>query len=226
MECNRRLADLKASLVTFLNQEEEEHVYWVDRGGKTRRNISLNAAPVDVAEFLRERLFGAPTSIILTSATMAVKEARVTDPSRPVVAARGALDYVARRVGGESARQVQVGSPFDYERQMRVHVVSRMPDPRDEGYMDALERWIAHYVRLTHGKAFVLFTSNRLMQEVAGRMEGFFAGLGIECLVQGKGMPRATMLERFKQDVDSVLFGTASFWQGVDVPGEIGRAHV
>jgi ATP-dependent DNA helicase DinG len=95
-----------------------------------------------------------------------------------------------------------------------------MPDPRDEGYMDALERWIAHYVRLTHGKAFVLFTSNRLMQEVAGRMEGFFAGLGIECLVQGKGMPRATMLERFKQDVDSVLFGTASFWQGVDVPGE------
>ncbi len=220
MECNRRLADLKSSLATFLKQEAEEHVYWVDRGGKTRRNISLNAAPVDVADFLRERLFGAPTSIILTSATMAVKEAKVTDPSRPLAAARGALDYVARRVGGEAAAQVQVGSPFDYERQMRVHVVSRMPDPRDPGYMDALEKWISHYVRLTHGKAFVLFTSNRLMQEVAGRMERFFAGLGIECLVQGKGMPRATMLERFKEDVDSVLFGTASFWQGVDVPGE------
>jgi len=220
MECHRRLGDLKASLVTFIKQDVDEHVYWVDRGGRTNRNISLNAAPVDVAAFLRDRLFGAQTSVILTSATMAVKEARVTDPSRPLAAARGALDYVARRVGGESARQVQVGSPFDYERQMKVHVVSRMPDPREPGYMDALEHWIAHYVRMTHGKAFVLFTSNRLLQEMAARMERFFADLGIECLVQGKGMPRATMLERFKEDVDSVLFGTASFWQGVDVPGE------
>lgn len=220
MECHRRLGDLKASLVTFIKQDADEHVYWVDRGGRTLRNISLNAAPVDVAAFLRERLFGAQTSVILTSATMAVKEARVTDPSRPVVAARGALDYVARRVGAETARQVQVGSPFDYERQMKVHVVSRMPDPREPNYMDALEHWIGHYVRQTHGKAFVLFTSNRLMQEMAGRMERFFDELGIQCLVQGKGMPRATMLERFKEDVDSVLFGTASFWQGVDVPGE------
>ncbi len=229
-ECNRRLVDLKLAVQAFLKQDADEHVYWVERSGRNQRNLVLNAAPVDVADFLRDRLFGAGTSVILTSATMAVKEppkagGGATGQATLVRAGatgagRGPLDYVARRVGGESAKQVQVGSPFDYATQMRVHVVSKMPDPRDPGYEEALEKWIEHFIRQTHGKAFVLFTSNRLMQTMAGRMERFFAGLGIECLVQGTGMPRATMLERFKQDVDSVLFGTASFWQGVDVPGE------
>ena len=228
LECNRRLADLKLAVQAFLKQDADEHVYWVERSGRMQRNLALNAAPVDVADFLRDRLFGAGTSVIMTSATLAVKEppkvpgagtaAGRTGPSANT--ARGALDYVARRVGGESARQVQVGSPFDYATQMRVHVVSKMPDPRDPGYEEALEKWISHFIRQTHGKAFVLFTSNRLMQTMAGRMERFFAELGIECFVQGTGMPRATMLQRFKEDVDSVLFGTASFWQGVDVPGE------
>lgn len=228
LECNRRLADLKLAVQAFLKQDADEHVYWVERSGRMQRNLALNAAPVDVADFLRDRLFGAGTSVIMTSATLAVKEppkvsgagtaAGRTGPAANT--ARGALDYVARRVGGESARQVQVGSPFDYATQMRVHVVSKMPDPRDPGYEEALEKWISHFIRQTHGKAFVLFTSNRLMQTMAGRMERFFAELGIECFVQGTGMPRATMLQRFKEDVDSVLFGTASFWQGVDVPGE------
>lgn len=223
LECNRRLADLKIAVQAFLKQDAEEHVYWVERTGRAQRNLVLNAAPVDVADFLRDRLFGAGTSVVMTSATLAVKEpAREGGSGRTGRAApgRGPLDYVARRVGGETARQVQVGSPFDYARQMRVHVVSKMPDPRDPGYEDALEKWISHFIRKTHGKAFVLFTSNRLMQVMAGRMERFFAELGIECLVQGTGMPRSTMVERFKADVNSVLFGTASFWQGVDVPGE------
>jgi ATP-dependent DNA helicase DinG len=83
-----------------------------------------------------------------------------------------------------------------------------------------LIHWIEHFVRMTHGKAFVLFTNSKLMQEVAEAMEAFFRELGVRCLVQGKGVPRSTMLEQFKEDVDSVLFGTDSFWQGVDVPGE------
>ncbi len=115
---------------------------------------------------------------------------------------------------------LQVGSPFDYPRQMKIYVVNKMPDPRETAYADSLERWIEHFVRLTHGKAFVLFTTARLMQELGQRMEPFFEKLGLECLVQGTGTPRSLMLERFKEDVNSVLFGTASFWQGVDVPGE------
>ena len=82
------------------------------------------------------------------------------------------------------------------------------------------EKWITHFIEQTHGKAFVLFTSYKLMQEIAERMQPFFDKLGIALFVQGTGTPRSTMLEKFKEDVDSVLFGTDSFWQGVDVPGE------
>lgn len=103
---------------------------------------------------------------------------------------------------------------------MKIYVANKMPDPRDPGYGDALVRNIQHFVRLTHGKAFVLFTNARLMRETAERMAGFFAELGVDCFVQGTGTPRSAMLEKFKADVDSVLFGTDSFWQGVDVPGE------
>jgi len=130
------------------------------------------------------------------------------------------LRYFTKRVGAESAIQLQVGTPFDYEQQMKLFVARKMPDPRDNGYRDALVHWIEHFIRMTHGKAFVLFTSYKLMQEVAELMQPLFDELGIACFVQGTGTPRSTMLEKFKEDVDSVLFGTDSFWQGVDVPGE------
>jgi Rad3-related DNA helicase/REP element-mobilizing transposase RayT len=138
----------------------------------------------------------------------------------PVLRRCDTLAYFVKRVGAESAVQLQVGTPFDYERQMKLFVASKMPDPREAGYADALEHWIAHFVKQTHGKAFVLFTNYKLMQELGERMEPFFNKLGVACFVQGKGTPRSTMLEKFKEDVDSVLFGTDSFWQGVDVPGE------
>ena len=138
----------------------------------------------------------------------------------PVLRRRDPLAYFIHRVGAEAATQLRVGTPFDYERQMKLFVVHKMPDPREAGYADALEHWVEHFVRQTHGKAFVLFTNARLMRELGERMAPFFARLGIACLVQGTGTPRSTMLEQFKEDVDSVLFGTDSFWQGVDVPGE------
>jgi ATP-dependent DNA helicase DinG len=115
---------------------------------------------------------------------------------------------------------LQVGTPFDYEKQMKLYVVGKMPDPREAGYREALVRWIEHFVTQTHGKAFVLFTNFKLMQEVSDLMQPFFDRLRLECYVQGTGTPRSVMLEKFKENVDSVLFGTDSFWQGVDVPGE------
>ena len=230
MECNRRLAELREELAAFLQQSAEEHVYWVERSGKAQRSLSLNAAPVDVARFLRRRLFETDTSVIMTSATLATVGQSARQETPPAVgASRGSagqrpaadgLGYFVRRVGAESATQLQVGTPFDYARQMRLYVASKMPDPREAGYADALAHWIAHFIRLTHGKAFVLFTSTRLMQELGERMQPFFDELKVVCHIQGTGTPRSTMLEKFKEDVDSVLFGTDSFWQGVDVPGE------
>jgi len=223
IECNRRLGELKVEVAEFLSQQADDHVYWVERGGKSQRNLSLNAAPVDVAEYLRRRLFETDTSVIMTSATLATSanlKSEISNLRLKSAAKQSGLNYFARRVGCEAATQLQVGTPFDYERQMKLFVAKKMPDPREHGYAEALEHWIAHFVKQTHGKAFVLFTSYKLMQEVAGRMQPFFAKLKLELFVQGTGTPRSTMLEKFKDDVDSVLFGTDSFWQGVDVPGE------
>ena len=233
MECNRRLAELRNEVATFLSQTEEEYVYWVERSGKTQKNLALNAAPVNVAEFLRQRLFGSDTSIIMTSATLAVanevqgskvkvQSSSDSEPTRKsqIVNRKSGLNYFARQVGAEKSTLLQVGSPFDYEQQMKLFVAGKMPDPRESGYEDALVHWIEHFLRMTHGKAFVLFTNFKLMQQIALRMEPLFTELNLECFVQGTGTPRSLMLEKFKADVDSVLFGTDSFWQGVDVPGE------
>ena len=219
MECNRRLAELREGVATFLSQSQEDYVYWVERSGKAQRTLTLNAAPIDVAAYLRARLFESDTSVIMTSATLAVGEA-AQGPKSKVQSQRSPLSYFSKKVGAESATLLQVGSPFDYEKQMKLFVVAKMPDPREAGYREALIESIQRFVTQTHGKAFVLFTSYKLMQEVAERMEPFFNKLGLECFVQGTGTPRSTMLEKFKEDVDSVLFGTDSFWQGVDVPGE------
>jgi ATP-dependent DNA helicase DinG len=224
VECNRRLGELKVEVAEFLGQGAPEHVYWVERAGKAQKSLALNAAPIDVADFLRARLFESDTSIIMTSATLATsagfgREARGAR-QQPHTSGPTPLAYFAKRVGCESAVQLQVGTPFDYERQMKLFAVNKMPDPREAGYAEALEHWIEHFVKQTHGKAFVLFTNYKLMQELGERMQPFFDKLGIACFVQGTGTPRSTMLEKFKDDVDSVLFGTDSFWQGVDVPGE------
>jgi len=235
MECSRRLAELREEVATFLSQSAEDSVYWVERTGRTQKTLALNAAPVDVAEYLRRRLFGSGTSVIMTSATLSVSGRLLRQPSSDREFTHHAsrststesqsrnntgLNYFAHRVGAEAARLLQVGTPFDYERQMKLYVVGKMPDPRADGYREALTHWIEHFVKVTHGKAFVLFTNFKLMQEVAELMQPFFDTIGIACFVQGTGTPRSVMLEKFKDDVDSVLFGTDSFWQGVDVPGE------
>jgi len=233
MECNRRLSELREGVAMFLSQGAEDHVYWVDRAGRSQKTLTLNAAPIDVADYLRRRLFRSDTSVIMASATLATSLSKVQSRERQTrdiekgaspraerSSVASPLDYFAHRVGAEAATLLQVGTPFDYERQMKFHVVRKMPDPRDEGYRDALIHWIEHFVRLTHGKAFVLFTNFKLMLEIAELMQPFFDKLGVACFVQGTGTPRSLMLEKFKNDVDSVLFGTDSFWQGVDVPGE------
>ncbi|HWX21220.1 MAG TPA: ATP-dependent DNA helicase [Candidatus Binatia bacterium] len=234
VECNRRLAELREEVALFLSQEADNHVYWVERSGKAQRTIALNAAPIDVAGYLRQRLFGSETSIIMTSATLSVTNgvpaagsahdaaSHTTRSTQQGASQRDSsgLNYFAHRIGAESAILLQAGTPFDYERQMKLFVARKMPDPRDDGYRDALIHWIEHFIKLTHGKAFVLFTNFRLMLEVGELMQPFFDKLGLACFVQGTGTPRSLMLEKFKDDVDSVLFGTDSFWQGVDVPGE------
>jgi ATP-dependent DNA helicase DinG len=205
-EFARRIRDAREGIAIFLEQAAPQHVYWVERTGKTAQFLSLNAAPIDLAPVLRRMIFRDNCCCVMTSATLAV--------------GREDLAYFRERIGATEAQPLQLGSPFDFQKQMKMFVVRKMPDPRDAGYHKELERWIAHFVQKTDGAAFVLFTSYRDMQQVAGEMQKFFAEQGMNLLVQGGGTPRTKLLEQFKSTPRSVLFGTDSFWSGVDVPGE------
>ena len=205
-EFSRRIRDARDGIAVFLEQSAPEHVYWVERTGKTERFLALNAAPVDLAPVLRRMLFRENCCCVMTSATLAV--------GRPDLA------YFRERIGATEVEPLRLGSPFDFQRQMKMFVVQKMPDPRDAAYQKELHRWIAHFVEKTDGCAFVLFTSYRDMQHVGGEMEKFFVENDMNFLMQGAGAPRSKLLEQFKSTPRSVLFGTDSFWGGVDVPGE------
>ena len=205
-EYGRRIRDARAGIAVFLEQSAAEHVYWVERTGKTAQFLTLNAAPIDIAPVLRRMIFREDCSCIMTSATLGV--------------GRPDLVYFRNRIGANEAQPMLLGSPFDFQKQMKLFVVQKMPDPRDAAYAEALEHWIAHFVEETDGRAFVLFTSYRGMQQVAEGLRDFFSQKKLNLLVQGSGTPRGLLLEQFKTVPRSVLFGTDSFWMGVDVPGE------
>ena len=205
-ELGRRIRDTRDGIKTFLEQGLRENVYWVERTGKTAQFLSLNAAPIEIAPVLRRMLFRDSCSCVMTSATLAV--------------GRPDLIYFRQRLGAGEAQPLQLGSPFNFRTQMKMFIVQKMPDPRDSGYEEALVEWIEHFTKETAGRAFVLFTSYRGMQQVARLMQPFFAQNKMNLLVQGSGAPRGRLLEQFKTTARSVLFGTDSFWMGVDVPGE------
>ncbi len=205
-ELARRIRDAREGIAIFLQQSAEDYVYWVEKTGKAAQNITLNAAPVDVAPVLERMLFRPECTSVMTSATLAV--------------GRPDLLYFRRRIGALEAEPLQLGSPFDFEKQMKLFVVRKMPDPRDAAYSAALAEWVARFVGETDGRAFVLFTSYRAMQQLAEEMESFFVRQKLNLFVQGKGAPRSQLLEQFKNTPRSVLFGTDSFWMGVDVPGD------
>ena len=205
-ELGRRIRDSREGIAIFLEQSRREHVYWVERTGKTGQFLSINAAPIDIAPVLRRMIFRENCSCVMTSAALSV--------GRPDLA------YFRQRIGADEVEPLLLGSPFDFRTKMKMFIVQKMPDPRDADYEEALEHWIAHFVEETDGRAFVLFTSYRGMQQVADQMGEFFLRKKLNLLVQGGGAPRGKLLEQFKTTPRSVLFGTDSFWMGVDVPGE------
>ena len=213
-DMGRRVREARLALADFLSQSSENAVYWIEKSGKSQSFISLHNAPVDVAACLRPLLFRESQCSILTSATLAVAERKG--------ATSGGLSYFRNRVGadGEEIRALQIGSPFDYERQMKLYITRKMPDPRDAAFEGELARRIEHFVEMSSGRAFVLFTSHRTLQAVAEEVAGPFKKAGWRLLVQGQGLPRHRLLDEFKRGERAVLFGTESFWSGVDVPGE------
>ena len=202
-----RLNGLAITLKTWLKQELEDAVYWIETTGRDR-GIKLMSSPIDVGPVLRDQLFAEVPSAILTSATLSVGQQD--------------FGFLRTRLGLTQAAELKLGSPFNYREQVRLVLAENMPDPSTESakYDEALIPRIQKHVLETQGRAFVLFTSYRSLKQCADRLTRWFVQQNMTLLCQGDGTNRTQLLDRFKKEGRAVLFGTESFWQGVDVPGD------
>lgn len=178
----------------------ESHVYWYER---RERAVSLSATPVNVAEDLRNTLYGAVPNCILTSATLSTANR---------------FDFICKRLGlPGDVTTLQLKSPFNYRQQTILYVPeNRFPEPSSEGYALHLNERIETLLHISGGRALVLFTSFKGMDSVAEYLQD---RLSYPVLVQGTAS-RARLLSRFREEITSVLLAVASFWEGVDIPGE------
>jgi len=196
-QCDRYIDSLDA----FINRKLPDAVYWVEEDS---RQLILQAAPLNVAEILAQELFGREFPVICTSATLTVDRR---------------FNYFKERTGYCCGVTRQLSSPFDHNK-VALYIAGNMPDPAQPEFESALFKALEQYIAMSDGKAFVLFTSYSMMRKAADALESFFFHSNIRLLMQGSDMSRSMLLREFKKDVRSVLFGTDSFWTGVDVPGE------
>ncbi len=195
----RRARELHAELARFGEPPLPDEVRWIE---PRPRGAVLRAAPVEAAPVLRDALFGQGLPVVLTSATLRVG---------------GEFAYLRARLGVPAgARELQVDSPFDHRAQGLLYVPTGVPDPNSPGFAEAAADEILRILELSRGRAFCLFTSHRVLRIVAERLRG---QVPYPLLVQGE-QPREVLLRRFQAEVESVLLGALSFWEGVDVPGE------
>jgi len=194
----RRSFEIRQELTFLFESNERNYVYWFERRNK---GVFLAATPIDVSQILREKLFEAFDTVILTSATLTVA---------------GRFEFIRRRLGLDHVKECALPPEFDYSRQALLYLPQKMPDVRDAGFPAKAADEIVQLLELSQGRAFCLFTSYLQMNDLFDRVS---SRVGFPLLIQGTA-PRSVLLERFKNTPNAVLFATASFWQGVDVPGE------
>jgi ATP-dependent DNA helicase DinG len=208
LEQKMRIKGLQAGVNEWLNLGDKGHVYWAERGGRKQTIVTLRSAPIDVAPALRQHLFGCGTSVICASATLAMG---------------GQIEPFAARIGADDARAVVVKSPFDFERNMRVYVASDVPLPSPQEAklaLDVLADYVGFCTQAVRGGTLVLFTSYTDMRAVATTLEPVFRAAGRPFLMQGADLSRTELANQMRDLGNAVLFGTDSFWTGVDVPGD------
>ncbi len=193
----RRASEIRRELEFLLESEEKSYVYWYERRGK---GVFLAATPIDVSQILRERLFDQFDTVVLTSATLAVG---------------GRFDYLKQRLGIQPANEKVLPQEFDFREQALLYIPPTMPDVRDAKFSASAADEITQMLEISEGRAFCLFTSYAQMKDVHQRVS---SRVKFPLLLQGSA-PRTVLLDRFRSTPNAVLFATASFWQGVDVPG-------
>ena len=237
-----RASDIADSASVLVEQSLEGCAYWVEVSrspGRRFARVSFACSPIEVGPILRDELFEKdagegelqPRSVVLTSATLTTR--RVSS-DEPMERRETAFAHTIERLGCEGARVLQLGSPFDHASQMELVVDETMPSPQhfrpsaggggmsaqSATYHEELARRVLTHIKASDGGAFVLFTSFSSLYAVADELHEDLREQGMPMLVQGRDGSRSVLLEQFREDPRSVLFGAASFWQGVDVQGE------
>jgi ATP-dependent DNA helicase DinG len=200
----RRLAEAEANLSGMLAKPNAGTVYWIEVNPRGER-LSLNAAPLSVGPLIEKHIWHEKTSVVLTSATMT---------------AHGTFEYIRRALGAETAEEMALGSPFDYESSTLLYLPTDIPEPNQQGFQGALNRALVATATATGGRMLVLFTSYAALKRTSQGITGPLAREDIYVFEQGEGASPNTLLESFKATERAVLLGTRSFWEGVDVPGE------
>jgi predicted DnaQ family exonuclease/DinG family helicase len=200
----RYATDVRVNIGHILTGGAEEKVTWLTHD-RMRDTLTLSAAPLSVADVLRTNLFEAKTATILTSATLSVG---------------GNFAFIRERIGLDQAEELTLDSPFDYTRQALLYIPQDIPEPNQNGYQRALEQTIIDLARATGGRMLVLFTATNALRQTYRAIQEPLEDAGIAVLGQGIDGSRRSLLERFKEFPGTVLLGTSSFWEGVDVVGD------
>ena len=206
------LGEVVTDIDFVLACDDEAYVYWVEPAAPRAGRVKAWAAPIAVGPRLHDALYAQKDAIVFSSATLTV------GGSYAFLKKRLGLDAL----GAERLVEHNAGSPFDYPRQCTVLVPMFLPDPssRDGGYTDDMGKLLGEVFRKTRGRAMVLFTSYDMLRRTTGALETQLGGSGIQILAQGESGSRENITRLFKRDLESVLMGTHSFWEGVDLVGE------
>jgi len=204
--CKALIHDLE----NFLSQANEGQIYWLEVGSGRTYTIRLKSAPLNVGPEIKRCLFDKYESVVLTSATLCTGATEE----------KSGFDFFAGRIGLDDYNAVKLGSPFDYQKHVKVYIEKDLPNPNQSAFVENAAEVIKKYLAKTAGGAFVLFTSYVMLEETADRLFQWLGENNIKLLQQGSSVDRTSLLRQFKTKGSNVLFGTDSFWQGVDVPGQ------
>ncbi len=201
---HERLDGAITALDSFIRQPADNAIYWLELDRKAETLI-VHITPLHVGPLLQEHVWKRKRSVVVTSATLRIG---------------GDFEYLQQRLAARDALTAAVGSPFNYRAAALLYIVKDIPEPESPGYQRAVEQVLTRLFEATGGRALALFTSYAQLQNTARAITGPLSRLGITVLAQGSGSSRAQLLDNFRHGQRTVLLGTRSFWEGVDVPGE------
>jgi DNA polymerase-3 subunit epsilon/ATP-dependent DNA helicase DinG len=198
------LTSTRTQLLSAFGADDGQRVFWVERSA-IQSVISLNGAPLDVSDLLRTEVFADLRTAVLTSATLTID---------------GSFEYIAERLGLAESIQLALGSPFDHQKSTMVYVPDDMPDPKHPSYQDSVNRVLIDLLRATEGRALVLFTSHGALRATLGGIKEPLARHNISVLGQSVDGSFRQLTDRLRTNPGTVLLGTSSYWEGVDIVGE------